>query len=234
MKKLLSVLLCVTVSMIFIACQKMHDLTPPSEELMTEINSTTVGETELQSVTSECGQFRTQTQGGWGTEPNGENPGSYQHANFAEAFPLGLRVGCASGGFSVFYSSAGAVSGFLPAGGTASALFGDAIDPASKSIKNVLIGQVTALALSVGFDYYDPNFGPAEENLGNLKIASGPFAGMNIVEFLDLANRALGGCATGYSFVDLNQAATSINENFVDGNTDGGFLTCPTVRGPER
>lgn len=30
----------------------------------------------------ECGQLRTQTQGGWGAEPHGQNPGTFLHANF--------------------------------------------------------------------------------------------------------------------------------------------------------
>src|SRR4029079_4504484 len=34
-----------------------------------------------------CTGFRTQTQGGWGTDPTGNNPGVYLHANFAAAFP---------------------------------------------------------------------------------------------------------------------------------------------------
>ena len=231
MKKLVSLLLCVTVSMIFIACQKSHDLPAPSmpvEEIGTNAN-----EVGMQSAASECGQFRTQTQGGWGANPSGNNPGVYLHANFGGAFPAGLNVGCA-GAYSVSYSSAAAVTEFLPAGGNAGVLIANAINPAGKSIKNVLIGQVTALALSVGFDYYDPNFAPAEENLGNLQIASGPFAGMSVAAFLDLANMQLGGCYTGYSFSALNETASSINENFVDGNSDSGFLTCPTVRFTER
>lgn len=233
MKKLVSVLACFTVSIVFIACQKSHDLSATaSQELRTDINTTTTE--EMQSAASDCGQFRTQTQGGWGTNPNGGNPGAYLHANFASAFPSGLGVGCTSEGFSVFYSSAEALTEFLPAGGTASVLFGNATNPGDKSIKNVLIGQVTALALSVGFDYNDPGFGPAEENLGNMQIASGPFSGMNVSDFLSMANSALGGCATGYSFSEINQAATLINQNFDDGTIDGGFLTCPTVRFTER
>jgi hypothetical protein len=233
MKKLLSVLLCVTASTVFIACQKTHD-TPASGIQRSEIMTTTTGGLGMEAAAADCGQFRTQTQGGWGANPNGNNPGVYLHANFTAAFPSGLSVGCSADGYSIYYSSADAVTVFLPAGGTAGILTGNASDPASASIKNVLIGQVTALALSVGFDEYDPNFGPATENLGNLLITNGPFTGISVNEFLALANSALGGCNTGYSFSEINQAATLINQNFDDGAMDGGFLSCPTVRFTER
>lgn len=235
MKKLLFVFVYVTSSVVFIACQKNHDLASTfSTELSSKAVGSTTMETDMQSVVSECGQFRTQTQGGWGARPAGNNPGTYLHAHFASAFPTGLTIGCDRSGFSVYYSTADAVTEFLPAGGSPSVLSGNAINPGAKSIKNVLLGQVTALALSVGFDFADPDFGPAQENLGNLVIATGAFAGKNINEFLFIANSALGGCGTGHSFSELNQTATLINENFDDGTTDGGFLVCPTPRGPER
>jgi hypothetical protein len=183
----------------------------------------------MESTVSDCGQFRTQSQGGWGVNPVGENPGTYLRDHFAAVYPAGLSVGC-SGGYSVYYSTASAITEFLPAGGTAMALTFNVTNPAAKSIKNVLIGQVTALALNVGFDYADPNFGPAEENLANLVISSGQFAGMSVSQFLDIANGVLGGCNTSYTADAINQTASSINANFVDGTIDAGFLTCPSAR----
>jgi hypothetical protein len=228
MKKLLPIILCFSGLTLFFACQKSHDVM--ADHPASERRSTAAGEVGMESVLSDCGQFRTQTQGGWGAGPAGGNPGTYLHAHFASAYPSGLTVGCESGGFSVHYSSAGAITEFLPAGGSPSVLTANANDPFAKSIKNVLIGQVTALALSVGFDYADPEFGQAEENLGNMIIASGPFAGKSISEFLAIANSFLGGCATGYTASEINQAATLLNENFDDGNTDGGFVVCPGPR----
>ena len=43
-----------------------------------------------------CGQLHTQTPGGWGAEPNGNNPGTYLHANFAATFPRICTVSCQS------------------------------------------------------------------------------------------------------------------------------------------
>ena len=178
---------------------------------------------------TDCGQLRTQTQGGWGAKPSGNNPGTYLHANFAAAFPSGLTVGCNAGHW-VKYTSAAAITEFLPAGGTPSVLTANATNPADKSIKNVLIGQVTALALNVGFDNYDPNFGTGTNALGNMLIGSGPFANKTVNEFLSIANDVLGGCSNAYSPSAVNETATKINENYGDGKADNGFLVCPGPR----
>jgi hypothetical protein len=177
----------------------------------------------------ECEPLRTQTQGGWGAKPSGNNPGTYLHANFAAAFPSGLTVGCNAGHW-VKYTSAAAITEFLPAGGQPSVLTANATNPADKSIKNVLIGQVTALALNVGFDVFDPNFGSGSNSLGSMLIGSGPFANKTVSEFLAIANGVLGGCSNAYSPSDVNETATKINENYGDGNTDKGFLLCPGPR----
>ena len=113
-------------------------------------------------------------------------------------------------------------------------LTSNATNPAAKSIKNVLIGQVAALALNLGFDYNDPNFGPTGENLGNLVISSGPFTGLSVIQFLGVANDVLGGCNNQVSPDAVNQTASMINANFLDGTIDAGFLNCPTVRFGER
>lgn len=174
---------------------------------------------------TECGSLRTQTQGGWGAKPSGNNPGTYLHANFAAAFPSGLQVGCNTG-YTVKYSNADAITEFLPAGGEPAVLTANATNPADKSIKNVLIGQLTALSLSVGFDTHDPNFGSGAQKLGDMYIGSGTFKGKTVSQFLAMANDVLGGCSNAYSPSEINETATKINENYVDGKEDNGFLLC--------
>ena len=228
MKKFLSVLLFVITLAVFVACQKSHDLAAPMQS-DGEIATTTVEGTAMESTPFDCGQFRTQSQGGWGTTPSGNNPGAYLHAHFATAFPSGLRVGCDIGG--IFYSSADAITAFIPSGGTPAVITGGIINDPSP-FKNTLAGQVTALALSVGFDYADPDFAPAEENLGNLVMASGQFAGKSVNEMLGLAYNVLGGCDNtgGYSPSQMNTAISAINMNFLDGTINNGLLTCPSSR----
>jgi hypothetical protein len=173
-----------------------------------------------------CYQARTQTQGGWGQKARGGNPGSYRDANFANAFPNGLVIGCPNGGYTVTLTSASAVQDFLPQGKTPKALTQDLTDATRKNYRNVLSGQVAALALSVGFDNYDPTFGQDSEALQFQEVASGSFAGWTIEQVLDVANEVLGGCNTSYSCNEINSVVSKINENYVDGKKSGGFISC--------
>lgn len=170
-----------------------------------------------------CGGFRTQTQGGWGQcQQNGNNPGTYLANNFAGAFPNGLTVGCTN---TLKLTSAAAVCAFLPSGSTPRKLNLNFVDPTNYN--NVLAGQVVALTLSVGFDNYDANFGASGTSLGGQIIVNGTFAGWTVKQLLDTANKVLGGCASNYTPAAINGAVSSINENYVDGKEDHGFLRCP-------
>ena len=175
-----------------------------------------------------CGMFRTQTQGGWGAPPNGNNSGAYLHTNFDLAFGI-LTVGCFPGNYYVKVTSAQEITDLLPVGGSASVLTANYTDPAS--LKNVLVGQLISLKLSVGFDAYDPNFSPSNVALGDMVIASGTFQGKSVSEFSHIADKVLGGCSSAYSIQDVLTTATSINENFDNGTTNNGYLTCPVDGG---
>jgi hypothetical protein len=170
--------------------------------------------------------LRTQTQGGWGADPNGNNPGAYLHANFDDAFPNGLIVGCT---YTITLSSAQAVTNFLPQGGQAEALTKNYIDPNNtpkdaNNPKNVLAGQVVALTLSVAFDLWDEDFGESNTNLADATITTGTFEGWTVAEVLMEAENFLGGCGSTYTASQLNEVLTKINESFNDGTTDTGFL----------
>jgi hypothetical protein len=167
--------------------------------------------------------FKTYTQGGWGAPPKGGNPGVYLHANFDAAFGIELVVG---GGYTLTLTSAQAVTNYLPDGSTPRALTRNYTDP--KAPITVLGGQVVALALNVGFDLWDPNFGLPAENLAHLKVADpgSPFYGWTVAAVLAEANAVLGGGGS-HTPAQLNECCTEINENFDGGNVDGGFLEMP-------
>ena len=196
-----------------------------SEYVVTYTDSL-VNDGDGSSSSGDCGDYRTQTQGGWGSTASGDNPGTYRDANFDLAFPNGLTIGC---NLTLTLSSSLAVENFLPAGGTASALMIDMFDPVGYG--NTLAGQLTALSLSVGFDNYDPDFSPAEVPLSDLIIGNGEFAGWSVAMVLLEANKFIGQCASNYTASELNQVLSSINENFVDGTIDNGFLLCDEETG---
>ena len=171
-----------------------------------------------------CTGFRTQTQGGWGSKANGENPGAYRDANFAAAFPSGVTIGC--GTKLLTLTTAKAVEDFLPSGSTSAVLPAGTLTNPAGTYSNVLAGQVVALTLSIGFDNYDATFGSSTTNLKNLFITTGTFSGKSVQFLLDEANKALGGCSTTYTLSDINSTVTSVNENYVNGTSTGDFLGC--------
>jgi hypothetical protein len=163
-----------------------------------------------------CGQLRTQTPGGWGAEPNGNNPGTYLHNNFSTAFPNGLVVGNVGSGKYAKFTTAQAITDYLPAGGQAKVLTSFYINPATTDLKNVLVNHLVALTLSVGFDASDPSFGQAGVQLGDMVIKNGVFAGKSVSFFLAEANKVLAGLSSAYSVSDLVDVANALNNNYDD------------------
>jgi hypothetical protein len=62
-------------------------------------------------------------------------------------------------------------------------------------------------------------------------IGSGPYAGTSVGAFLVIANTVLGTAgSTATQVSNVQSTAAAINENFVDGTTDNGYLDCPQAR----
>ena len=188
---------------------------------------TATDDVEVLFIECPCDTLRTQTMGGWGAEPNGNNPATYLHANFDAAFPTDLVVGCV-GGETLTLTSAQAVTDFLVSTGPKVALDQSYVDPGA-SYGNNLASQLVAATLSVGFDYNDPSFGQGSQNLGDMIILDGPFQGWTVNQLLAEANNALGGCGSAYTFTQLNDALDAINNNYDNGTSDDGFLGCDSV-----
>jgi len=178
------------------------------------------------NVASECtggfmdDDFCTYTQGGWGAKPMGGNPGTILHGSFAAVYPTGVEVGIpGAGGFSMKFTTAAAVTAYLPAGGPPSALTGDLVNPTSSSA-GVFGGQVLALQLNVDFSAAGVTQGPGGP-VGALKLCNFGNAkdGVTVAQVLADANTALGGGALpGYvlTLSELNGLVTDLNESFDD------------------
>jgi hypothetical protein len=173
------------------------------------------------------GDFCTQTQGGWGTACAGQNTGCLRDAYWDEVIGDNLTVGV---GYTLTFTGSQYIEGFLPQGGPSDVLVQSHVNPSS-SEANTFGGQVTALKLNVLFS--DAGVGKSVPNLdvsiGELFLVSGKFEGLTVYELLDLAQRVLGGdldLLDDYdaSLSDLNDAVSSVNENFVDCLVDEGFL----------
>lgn len=162
----------------------------------------------------------TYTQGGWGTECKGNNPGCIRDANFATDFPSGLSIGGRKA--SAVWTTSKAIESFLPAGGKPAALYGESTNPTSTSA-GVLAGQQVAAKLNIGILDAPADYvfvGCVTRNL----------IGKSIGEVIALADAAMsaGTPPSGLSFADLSDALATFNENY-DECADEGCLA-PSVR----
>lgn len=173
------------------------------------------------------GDFRTQTQGGWGASCQGNNPGCYRDAHFASCFSSGLVVGNTSG-FTATFNNSGAIEAFLPQGGTPDAFMQDHVDPSSTEA-GTLGGQTVALTLNVGFDLCDASFGASPINLRDLFVCdiTSPCNTLTVNRILQEANNVLAGLLSIFTAAQANDCVTRINENFVDGTQVGNYLCLP-------
>lgn len=192
-----------------------------------------------------AGDLCTFTQGGWGTNCSGGNPGCRRDQYFASVFPNGLTIGDADGidgdgEFALHFSSSAAVAAFVPAGGKAGALNGDAHDPLSSSA-GVFAGQLVAAKLNLAFDdagALDDCKGRTDLDLGDLIYVAGvdsDLLGWSVREVIDLADQAISGAlgssidldgdgAGDLTISDLNTALDLLNNNFDNGTSNLGYL----------
>ena len=202
-----------------------------------EENSKDEENSSNENSSSNCNKgFRTYSIGGWGAPCNSDdedkkneknksyNAACYRNANFNNAFPNGLTIGCAN--YKLILTSAAAVEAFLPSGSAAKVLSENLNNP-GKNYKNVLAAQLVALTLSVRFDEYDSDFADNTENLSGLLIAKGAFKNTSVASFLQIANEIIGGCSSAYSLSDVLTTAEAINLSYDNGtvndsNTDIG------------
>lgn len=171
------------------------------------------------------GDFKTYGQGGWGSPPNGNNPGQYlkNHWGLLDT----VIIGCDTvGGKKLTFTTWQAVNHFLPQGKKPAALDSSYINPNFKI--TVLAGQELALALNIEFDLADSTFGQSNTHLKDLCVAYGTFQGWTVEEVFEEAGKILGGCNSNYNASEINEAVSNINENFEGGEYVGNYLEfCP-------
>lgn len=174
------------------------------------------------------GDFRTQTQGGWGAACQGENPGCYRDDHFDSCFSAGGLVVGDMSGYTATFTTSEAVEVFLPQGGPAASLIQDHVDPTSTEA-GVLAGQTVALALSVNFDLCDPDFGASPLSLRNLVVcdAASDCNERTVTDLLAQANAVLAGLPSVFTAAEISECLARVNENFVDGTFVGTYLCLP-------
>jgi hypothetical protein len=170
----------------------------------------------------QSGDFATYTQRLYNAP--GRTGNTYLRNNFSKAFPNGLQLSCA-GGKTLKFTSAQSVLRVLPGRRPGVAISKNMTDPTNYDSR--FGGSLIALALNLGFDYYDPQFSSSNTQLGELVITQGPFKGWTVDQLYDEAKQALAGCGTQQNTTDLGEALRKVNRNFKRGATNKGYLKCP-------
>jgi hypothetical protein len=124
-------------------------------------------------------------------------------------------------GFSAMFSSADAVTHYLPATGAPAALDTDLNNPVTTSA-GVFGGDVLALQLNIDFGDAGVLAGAKPVLFGDLILygltgATAGFNGDSVRDFAAIANTALGGGATLYAIDDLDFLADLVNAAFDEG-----------------
>ncbi len=172
----------------------------------------------LAGTAQDC--WRTQTIGGWGNSPSGNNPGAYLHQNFEYLIDAG-EVAIGADDNMLIFTDAQAITDFLPSTGTAAALEGGLqINPDRRDIRNTFASQILALTITLAFDRTMADFSESNIYFGSLIVTEGTFAGKSVSYILNMANRALAGEDVPYTISELNEIVSLINESYVDGDCD--------------
>jgi hypothetical protein len=156
--------------------------------------------------------------------------------NFFTVFPSGFELGYAApGGFVMDFSSADALSTYLPQAGAPGALNASLTDPTSTSA-GIFGGEVAALRLNIAFNdagpFADPVHGttifthPPGITFGDLILIGydgsslAGVDGLTVRQVFDVANVLLGGGAEPYAIDDFNLLTDALNTSF-----EGGFAS---------
>jgi len=142
-------------------------------------NSTNGTSCDLNPATA---TYHTQSEGDWGDQcSEGFQTGCYRDDQFDSCFPNGLSVGCScpekrngEGCDALFFTSSDAIQNYLPQLGAPAPLDQSYVDPSNpppiSTPAGNFGGQVTALALTLGFESCDATFHTACASVGDLFI----------------------------------------------------------------
>jgi hypothetical protein len=156
---------------------------PTTGTTATTATTGSTGTTENPCVMAN-GTYRTQSEGDWGDScALGFETGCYRDATFATCFPNGLTVGCpmcsqygggGACGLNLHFTSSAAIQNYLPQLGAPNMLDHDYVNPSNpppiSTASGNFGGQVTALALSLGFSACDNHFHTECASLGDLYV----------------------------------------------------------------
>lgn len=177
-------------------------------------------------VTCNLDGFVTYSKGGWGSKAAGDNVGTLRDTYFDQVYPDDFVIGDTDG-YTITFNASSNVEDYLPGGGGSAVLTKNYENPLKKKKLGNLADQIIAARLNrdysqAGFLGDNPDY-----HLGELVYIDGPFQGMTVDAFLEMAQTALSGEGlNGFTEEQFKNAAENIINSFHEGN-NGNILTCP-------
>jgi len=162
----------------------------------------------------QTGDVVTRTQAVWDATTSWFSAYSSTYASTSGIVEVGIP---GTAGFSMRFTSAGAVTNYFVQTGPVGALTADLINPTTSS-SGAFGGQVLALRMNVDFSAAGAIGGT--EVFGSLRICAMADTSLNnrtVAEVLGLANTLLGGGSNGYTIPAITDLVTSLNNAFVAG-----------------
>jgi hypothetical protein len=167
------------------------------------------------------GDVITHTQLDWGEPISSAGILLNDQFNFVYASSGLLEAGLSGAGFSMFFTSAGALLAYQPASGNLGPLNSDLLDPLTTP-SGAFGGEVVAVILNTDFAAAGHTLGTSGLFFGDLTLCaftSNPaLNGISVNDFLAMLNSALGGGPAPYTITVLHLIAEQVNAAFSGGS----------------
>ncbi len=166
--------------------------------------------------------FRIESPGAWGARAHNGNCAEELQENFDRMFPEGVEIG--KNANVLVFTSAEAVSNFLPTAGPLKSIPTTTIDPTSRELRSSFIAKVLALKLSIRMDQANRDFSNSDHKLAKCIIKDGLFEGTSVARFLDICEAAIGGETTAVPVLLIEKQLNRLCNNYAPGQISQDLL----------
>ena len=160
--------------------------------------------------------FRVEPAGALGARPRNGNCASELYSSFEQVFPEGVTIGTNEN--ILVFTSAEAITAFLPSFGSMKTIPSTMIDPTSRDLRSSFASQIIALKLSVRMDQANADFAGSKYTMADSIIKDGLFAGTSVARFLTICDAAIAGEETAISVELIEKQLNELNSNYAPGS----------------
>ncbi len=166
--------------------------------------------------------FRIESSGALGARPRGGNCAAQLYGCFDQVFPEGVTIGKNEN--VLVFTSAEAITNFLPSFGSLKSIPTTMIDPTSREMRSTFAARVLSLKISLEMDKANENFANSNHTMADCLIKSGLFAGTSVTRFLDMCDAAIAGEPTAMPVKAIERMLSDLCTNYQPGQYSDELL----------